>query len=768
MDCVDEDVHHVDTMEQGGALSKPIYLYITPYFPSPESWRGGYSLDAAKAIMHDGRYDVRVMVAGNGDDYEWDGLEVSRFRRIVAPCGLMPFLLCRINNRLFRHRLETLGIDPNDVAVCHVNTLPFGQYAAFFKRLNPRTKAIIQIHFSYGLHLTAGRLGALPLHSTFLYFYYRRICESVDALVFVSKMCADTFGKRFVGNPEGEVKDVRSQLWFGRFIRGMRLPRKFIVYNGIDKKLFSSLVKEEHDGFVIGCVANFQPFKDHITLLKAVNILKDRIDGLKVRLIGSGETLQSCKKYAADNALDSIVSFEQEIDHRDLPRFYRSLDLFVLPSRLEGFVCVCVESWACGTPTIFSRTISLSELVSVEEQDKWLFSPTDAHDLASKILAYRDNRWQQHFTKDLEINSVWRHFLDGVDTMESHSHGSSMRIAVLWPGFTGYTGLCWQELSKRNSVKILLESSRYEQEFDGSELAGLDWRRVSLGEIDGALEEVRAFRPDAVLVCGWSTPLSRAACTFDFGCRKIFAFDMPWEWSIRKFSARWLLRSRLKSFDSAFVPGTRTFSYAQWLGFKGRVATGLNPSGWERFSAKSPSTSGFLFVGRLTLDKGLDVLVKAYARYREMVEWPWAISIVGSGEFDFPNVEGLRVVGFVQPARMPDVMGEHAALVLPSRWEPWGIAALEAMSAGLATIASEACGFTDDVEPTVKVKCEDVESLAKAMAQIHGMSVEEREAECIRAKRLAEKYSAQKWCERLERLTSWNNGDVDAIGGNRD
>ena len=34
-----------------------------------------------------------------------------------------------------------------------------------------------------------------------------------------------------------------------------------------------------------------------MTLLKAVDILKDKIDGLKVRLIGSGVTLNDCKKY---------------------------------------------------------------------------------------------------------------------------------------------------------------------------------------------------------------------------------------------------------------------------------------------------------------------------------------------------------------------------------------------------------------------------------------------------------------------------------------
>lgn len=42
--------------------SKPIYLYITPFFPSSRTWQGGFCLDAVRAIRADGRYEVVVMV----------------------------------------------------------------------------------------------------------------------------------------------------------------------------------------------------------------------------------------------------------------------------------------------------------------------------------------------------------------------------------------------------------------------------------------------------------------------------------------------------------------------------------------------------------------------------------------------------------------------------------------------------------------------------------------------------------------------------------
>ena len=392
-------------------MNKPIYLYITPFFPSPEHWRGGYCLDAAKAIARDGRYDVRVMVTGKGVDYEWDGVTVFRFRRIIAPSGIIPFILTGLNNVIFRRKLKEMGVDPRNVTVCHANTLDFGHYAAFFKRLNSKAKTIIQLHSSYSLHLDSGRIGLIPIHATMLYFYYRRICASVDILAFVSDMSRRTFGKRYVGAPEGEVKDVRSLLWLGKILPPLKLPMQAVVYNGIDRSLFFPKEKTRHDGFIIGCVANFQPLKDHMTLLKAANILKDKIEGLKVRLIGSGVTLNRCKQYVKEHGLEGIVSFEKEIDHRDLPDFYRSLDLFVLPSRLEGFVCVCVESWACGTPSIFCENISLSELVPPEERNKWMFKSTDAEDLAAKVLTYQIKPTEQIFIDNLQIDAIWRNFI---------------------------------------------------------------------------------------------------------------------------------------------------------------------------------------------------------------------------------------------------------------------------------------------------------------------------------------------------------------------
>ena len=73
----------------------PIYIVVTPFFPSPETWRGAYCYDFVKALMRTGKYDVRVFVPGNGADYDYQGVHVYRFPVKYLPSNVFPVLFRR-------------------------------------------------------------------------------------------------------------------------------------------------------------------------------------------------------------------------------------------------------------------------------------------------------------------------------------------------------------------------------------------------------------------------------------------------------------------------------------------------------------------------------------------------------------------------------------------------------------------------------------------------------------------------------------------------
>ncbi len=397
---------------------KRVYLFVTPYFPSPDSWRGGYCLDAAQALIRDGRYDVHVFVPGSGADYEVEGVRVHRFPHKVLPCELAPFLVAGRNVRAFMRRVEEVGIEWNDVDVCHVHTVEFAPYARAAKRINPQVLSVLQHHFTCPVHVRSGRLGELPGHATLLYFYWRRLCEAMDVHVFPSERSKASFGKMFEKGMEGPWSDLRERLLFGRWMRPFDPPKvSYVLYNGVDSRKFHPAEEQRHgSGLVIGCVANFQPLKGQMTLLKAVARLKGTIPDLTVRFVGSGATRGECEARAKEYGISDNVRFEREMSHEKLADYYRSLNIFILPSCWESFGCVYAEALACGTPVMGCRGASfLDDAFSEANRRDWLIPPHNDAALAERIQKFWTSGGRmpaQSLSLDLDIDRLITRWLD--------------------------------------------------------------------------------------------------------------------------------------------------------------------------------------------------------------------------------------------------------------------------------------------------------------------------------------------------------------------
>jgi glycosyltransferase involved in cell wall biosynthesis len=246
-------------------------------------------------------------------------------------------------------------------------------------------------------------------------------------------------------------------------------------------------------------------------------------------------------------------------------------------------------------------------------------------------------------------------------------------------------------------------------------------------------EDISKFSPDVVFVCGWSRKLPPfiAQSKKLANIPMVLMFDMPWEWSFRKIAARFILRRRLRRFCMAYVPGKSTAIYARWLGFEeNNIVKGEYSINLEKFSnshktQQLSSRKSFLFIGRKTQEKGLDVLRNAYEEYKRKG---------GSWELIIPD--------FIEPSNIPEVMQRYSCLILPSRWEPWGVVVLEAKAAGMKTIVSNRVGSRLDLPVDVVFRSGDSEELAMAMLRI------ERAASVDKNIDLNE-YSVESWSRRV-------------------
>jgi glycogen synthase len=110
-----------------------------------------------------------------------------------------------------------------------------------------------------------------------------------------------------------------------------------------------------------------------------------------------------------------------------------------------------------------------------------------------------------------------------------------------------------------------------------------------------------------------------------------------------------------------------------------------------------------LSVSRLSKNKGIDIAIRAAAMLRReaRVEYDLYGPDGGDGAFFRRLVAALDAGGYIRfrgvfmPGERADVFQCYDALLMPSRVEPFGLAALEALAAGLPVIANPVGGLGD-------------------------------------------------------------------------
>lgn len=320
-----------------------------------------------------------------------------------------------------------------------------------------------------------------------------------------------------------------------------------------------------------------------------------------------------------------------------------------------------------------------------------------------------------------------------------------MKIAIVYTGITSYMTDCWRALTGRQGVelRIWIEDTK-SYRFKGDRVKALQglychWdysENLTDIELGQAEHEIIAFAPDVIFVCGWSRELPPyiARSKRLAHIPMVLEMDMPWEWRIRKVAARFLLWRRLRRFAAVFVPGMSAARYARWLGFpQHRICSGRNCINVAKFAGRNSvnveARSGFLFLGRRSSEKGLDVLEKAYREYRRLG---------GTWSLDVPE--------YVEPEDVPRVMREHACLVVPSRWEPWGVVVLEAIAAGMKVVVSDKVCARYDLSVDAVFASGNCKQLSRVMLDIEKWSpaISERERE-----ELLKNYDVKAWADRV-------------------
>ncbi len=128
-----------------------------------------------------------------------------------------------------------------------------------------------------------------------------------------------------------------------------------------------------------------------------------------------------------------------------------------------------------------------------------------------------------------------------------------------------------------------------------------------------------------------------------------------------------------------------------------------------------------LFVGRFDRQKGVDLLFDALRVLGDKVHAVVAGAAVLADGTVLAMPDNVTTIGWVSPGELETLFASAQVLVVPSRWEGFGLIAAEAMRAGLAVVAARVGGLPEVVADGVTGMVIDpgsTDALVAALAQL--------------------------------------------------
>lgn len=140
--------------------------------------------------------------------------------------------------------------------------------------------------------------------------------------------------------------------------------RMMVMPDGIDCERFAfneeirKRVRTEYgleNKFVVGHVGHFNPAKNHEKILSVFARLAEKREDVALLLVGDGELESDVRSKAEELGLTDKVVFAGA--HKDVENMYQAMDVFLFPSRYEGFGMAMIEAQANGLACVASDIV---------------------------------------------------------------------------------------------------------------------------------------------------------------------------------------------------------------------------------------------------------------------------------------------------------------------------------------------------------------------------------------------------------------------------
>lgn len=192
-----------------------------------------------------------------------------------------------------------------------------------------------------------------------------------------------------VTTPSESMVEILRSYGINREIKVLPNPIDLHLYETIDR----GIIRERYglqNCRVLLYTGRLGKEKNLALLLKAFTIItrKCRQD-LRLILVGSGPEETALQEQARSLGIGEKVIFPGRVDYREIPNYYGSADLFVMPSTTETFGLVVLEALASGVPVVAVNAGGSRDMV-VSGYNGFL-TPEDPESFAAAILELLEN-----------------------------------------------------------------------------------------------------------------------------------------------------------------------------------------------------------------------------------------------------------------------------------------------------------------------------------------------------------------------------------------
>ena len=142
--------------------------------------------------------------------------------------------------------------------------------------------------------------------------------------------------------------------------------------------------KAKNDEIILGCIARWDPHKDHRNLFNSLRILDEKDIEYSCHLIGPGMVKENkeLEKLIIETKVDkNKLNLRGYIENLD--SVYKDLDVCVLPSLTEAFPIVIGEAMSFGIPVIATDTGDVKKIVN---EFGWVIPVSNPIKLSESIL----------------------------------------------------------------------------------------------------------------------------------------------------------------------------------------------------------------------------------------------------------------------------------------------------------------------------------------------------------------------------------------------